>query len=235
MFEKQSMQAYHELPSPEEEAFAFNRKKKTNKIRSCLVFALKAIVIALAVCGTFLLYHQSYDRLQAPTKPVTKTPVICNCGNSIAEAKTRDCKFDSLATAWLPAGCRDDELTAEFEKSGPLEGGAWPYYKDLRMTHLLTVEDLANMADSDLQEARGRHADATYYTTAEWFVARCLFYWRKMERAETRGTTIERSFLDTSIDGHNVSNWHHCANVYLKRTPRDQIATYGVVGFGDPM
>ena len=33
----------------------------------------------------------------------------CDCGPSIAEALNRGCKYDSLAAAWLPPHCRDDE------------------------------------------------------------------------------------------------------------------------------
>ncbi|MCJ1235871.1 hypothetical protein MMC14_003845 [Varicellaria rhodocarpa] len=102
-------------------------------------------------------------------------------------------------------------------------------YKDLHKEHLLSVEELAALLDSkDL-------GDGTYYVTTEWFTARCLFHWRKMERAKSLGTTIERSYLDTSIDGHSISNWHLCLNVYLERIPRDQIAAAAVVGFGDPV
>ena len=56
-----------------------------------------------------------------------------------------------------------------------------------------------------------------------------------MERAERLGTRIERSFLHTSMDGHNISSWHNCANLYLERRPRDEISAAGMVGFGDPV
>ena len=187
--------------------------RKPSKLESCSSFISKLAIFGLALYGLHCLSQETFKRVNEITKPT-----VCNCGSSIAEAKSRDCKFDSLATSWLPPACRDDELATEFERSGPLEGGAWPYYKDLRKTHLLSVEDLANMADNE-------SGDRTYYMTTEWYIARCLYYWRKMERAEKLGTTIERSFLDTSIDGHNISSWHHCANVYLGRTPRDQIST----------
>lgn len=42
----------------------------------------------------------------------------CYCGTSSTEAKSMGCKYDSLAAAWLPEHCRDDELTAEFDRSG---------------------------------------------------------------------------------------------------------------------
>ena len=208
---------------PEYSGHAYPISKQPSKLHSGLSLFTKVLVSILAIHGLYSLSRSSFP---TPMYRTTGT-VVCNCGNSTSEAKSRGCKFDSLATAWLPSACRDDELTAEFEGSGPLENGSWPYYKDLRKEHLISVEDLASMADDE----NGR----TYYVTSEWFLARCLFYWRKMERAESRGTTIEKSFLDTSIDGHDISNWHHCSDVYLKRVPREQIAAAGVVGFGDPV
>ena len=211
-----------------------NISRKPNKCHSWFTFVIKLLVAVLATYGLFSL---SNSQTLSEVKTTTEA-VVCNCGATVSEAKSKDCKFDSLATAWLPPACRDDGLTAEFERSGPLQNGSWPYYKDLRKEHLLSVDDLAAMAgaeDDSEKTTRGRHADRTYYVTAEWFTARCLFYWRKMERAKTLGTTIERSYLDTSIDGHEISNWHHCSNVYLARIPRDQIAAAGVVGFRDPV
>ncbi len=197
--------------------------RKPSKLQSCSFFVSKLAIFGLALYGLNCLSLETSNFLKGIAKPA-----VCNCGSSISEAKSKNCKFDSLATSWLPPACRDDELTADFERSGPLVGGSWPYYKDLRKTHLLSVEDLANMADNE-------SGNRTYYMTTEWFIARCLFYWRKMERAERLGTTIERSFLDTSIDGHTISTWQHCTNVYLEGTPREQISTAGSVGFGDPV
>ena len=208
---------------PENEKVLIRTPRQPRKLESYSSFFSKLAVIGLALYGLYCLSHETFSRVKGIANPPS-----CNCGTSISEAKSKNCKFDSLATAWLPPACRDDELTAEFERSGPLEGGAWPYYKDLRKTHLLSVEDLANMADNE-------SGDRTYYMTTEWFVARCLFYWRKMERAERLGTTIEKTFLHTSMDGHNISSWHNCANVYLEGRPRDEISTAGMVGFGDPV
>ena len=221
MSEKADIDTPQSLPKHEQDLVRIPRKP--SKLQSCSSFIYKLAIFGLALYGFDCLSHETFNRIKE-----IANPTVCNCGSSISEAKSKNCKFDSLTTSWLPPACRDDELTAEFERCGPLEGGSWPYYKDLRKTHLFSVEDLANMADS----ASG---DRTYYTTTEWFIARCLFYWRKMERAERLGTTIERSFLDTSIDGHHISSWHHCTNVYLEGTPRDQISTAGLVGFGDPI
>lgn len=100
------------------------------------------------------------------------------------------------------------------------------YYKELHTMHLLSVEDVASMTDNE-------GGDRAYYRTTEWFVARCLIYWREIERAEELRTMIEKAFFHTSIDGHNISSWHNCANVYLERRPRDEISAAGMVGFGD--
>ena len=182
--------------------------RKPRKLESYSSSISKLLIFGLALYGLHRLSQETSKRVNDIAKPA-----VCICGSSIIEAKSKDCRFDSLGTSWLPPACRDDELTAEFERSGPLKGGAWPYYKDLRKTHLLNVEDLANLAD---KESGAR----TYYMTTEWYIARWLFHWRK-------------SFLDTATDGRKISSWHHCANLYLEGTPRDQISTAGLVGFGD--
>lgn len=65
-------------------------------------------------------------------RPDTLLPGLsmCDCGKTIEEAQRRECKYDALATAWLPSYCRDDELTAEFERAGPGPDGAWNYFAD---------------------------------------------------------------------------------------------------------
>ena len=221
MSEKADIDTHQNPPKYEQAIIRIPRKP--SKLQSFSSFISRLAIFGLALYGLNCLSLETSNFVKGTAKPA-----VCNCGSSISEAKSRNCKFDSLATYWLPPRCRDDELTAEFERSGPLEGGSWPYYKDLGKTQLLSVEDLAIMADNE-------SGNRTYYMTTEWFITRCLFYWRKMERAERLGTTIERSFLDTSIDGHSISTWHHCTNVYLERTPRDQISTAGSVGFGDPV
>ncbi|OQE26035.1 hypothetical protein PENFLA_c007G08929 [Penicillium flavigenum] len=59
---------------------------------------------------------------------------LCDCGRNVEEALSKHCVYDSLATAWLPPHCRDDELTAEFDQSGPSPDGSWPYYADANGT-----------------------------------------------------------------------------------------------------
>lgn len=72
----------------------------------------------------------------------------CYCGNSTAEARTLGCEYDPLSAAWLPAHCRDDDLTAEFmnDKDGP-----WEYWADHDHQKPLTLLEVGELgAYSDL-------------------------------------------------------------------------------------
>jgi hypothetical protein len=113
------------------------------------------------------------------TAPMLKS---CDCGNSTAEAATLGCKYDSLAAAWLPEHCRDDELTEEFERSGPGVDGAWTYWADTAHTQEISVEEIAKMADN--QELR-------FHMSGHWHVLHCIFYWRKEHRARFNGKMVE--------------------------------------------
>ncbi|KAB8076443.1 hypothetical protein BDV29DRAFT_189381 [Aspergillus leporis] len=97
-------------------------------------------------------------------------PKHCYCGNSTAEAVSLSCKFDSLAVAWLPSYCRDEELTAEFERSGPGPNGSWTYFADDHHTIPMTIEEVAAFAGNQ---------SAKVMMMREWHVVHCLFYWRK--------------------------------------------------------
>ncbi|KAF5866550.1 hypothetical protein ETB97_011435 [Aspergillus alliaceus] len=112
----------------------------------------------------------------------------CNCGNSIKEALTKGCKYDPMATSWLPPICRDDELIEEFNHAGPGPDGAWAYYKDQNGTQTMTLEEVGQLAEKTGDEA-------AFWTTHEWHLAHCLFYWKKESRARKSGkVVIEKSF-----------------------------------------
>ncbi|GAA87333.1 similar to An01g11330 [Aspergillus luchuensis] len=136
-----------------------------------------------------------------PTNTHPPTPNTCHCGNSTTEALTLGCKFDSLAAAWLPPHCRDDELTAEFERAGPNPDGSWTYYADDYHTVPMAIEEVAALADN--QSARVQ-------MTRDWHVVHCLFYWRKMFRVrDLEGVIVEPSF-------DHEEHIKHCIGVVLE-------------------
>jgi hypothetical protein len=93
------------------------------------------LVLLSALGGGFLWWEVSREY----------APHVYTCGNSTTEATALGCKYDTLASAWLPEPCRDDELTAEFDRAGP--GGSWKYYSDENLTTELTLAELALYGD----------------------------------------------------------------------------------------
>ena len=123
----------------------------------------------------------------------------CDCGSSIAEAKSRGCVWDALAGAWLPARCRDEELTSQFEMRGA-NGGGWTYYADESRTTQLSPTEVSLLVDGP---------NTTYWVTADWHVEHCLFYWKKKYR---RGRT--KKLLEARFD--NLNHVEHCEELILR-------------------
>ncbi|KAH6648218.1 hypothetical protein BKA67DRAFT_540026 [Truncatella angustata] len=81
------------------------------------------LLLGFAIPGIVATLHYAFSTgttapFQQEQSAVITTSRSCNYGNSVAEARSMGCVYDSLATAWLPQYCRDIELTAEFERSG---------------------------------------------------------------------------------------------------------------------
>ncbi|KAK1469606.1 hypothetical protein CMEL01_01373 [Colletotrichum melonis] len=167
------------------------------------------ILIAFAILG-FVSLLQSPTNLHPHTHSEgTSTPdtlhaapaiASCDCGNSTAEAVTLGCKYDSLAAAWLPEHCRDDELTAEFERSGPGPNGEWTYWADTAHTQEIGVGEIAKMADNQ-EELR-------FHMSGHWHVLHCIFYWRKEHRARFNGKIVEPR-------SDNEEHIKHCGKIFL--------------------
>ena len=136
----------------------------------------------------------------------------CDCGSSIAEAKSMGCIFDALASAWLPSECRDDELTAEFNRSRSGPDGSWPYYADANGTIPITTTDIALMGGTS----------KLWYSTKEWHVVHCNFYWRKKFRMKKTGRLIERRY-------DRMEHIRHCNGVVMNDLPMDSIAVHAGV------
>ena len=129
-------------------------------------FFSKAALVLLAVWGIISLGFQTTRYIEAHRS------VNCDCGSSIAEALSLGCKYDSMAAAWLPELCRDDELTAEFDRAGPGPGGRWYYWSDPYRENELTLIEMAELADSG----------KPFFTNWEWHVAHCFYFFRKQIR-----------------------------------------------------
>ncbi|KAH8203021.1 hypothetical protein TruAng_002855 [Truncatella angustata] len=167
------------------------------------MFVLKDIVLlVLAIPTLFNLFELVLqDRQNHIRQKPQSTPSLpgCNCGNSVAQALQLNCRYDTLAAAWLPDHCRDDELTELFNHSGDGPNGSWTYWADFEHTQELSVGQLGALAD--LPEG------GVFYMTHRWHLVHCMFYWRKQIRSKTIGITLEPRY-DTE------SHVQHCYKMF---------------------
>lgn len=172
------------------------------------------ILLALAIPTLITLFRQAVhhihpsDPRHSEYKPGEALPG-CNCGNSVAQALQLNCKYDTLAAAWLPPHCIDAELTALFDRSGDGPNGTWTYWADQKHTKEIPVEDLGALAD----EPEG----GTFYSTHRWHLVHCFFYWRKAIRSKTIGVTLEERY-DT--ESHAV----HCSRMMDADSSRGSVS-----------
>ncbi|KAH7417842.1 hypothetical protein BKA64DRAFT_729825 [Cadophora sp. MPI-SDFR-AT-0126] len=167
--------------------------------RSWLSIFAKIAIALFAIWGHADAIHRSWIAIR-------DKEVSCNCGESVEEAISRGCRYDSLAAAWLPDACRDDELLKEFERSGPNPDGSWSYYADRDKNVTLTLGEVSLLPNS------GGH----FFTTHEWHIVHCSFYWQKMFRAPTTGVTIEKRY-------DRPMHLKHCMKMFLARDPLEKM------------
>lgn len=153
-----------------EDGTTLNPKAYSSRILSLLP---RLVVILFAIWG-FLSLLATLTQHTKPTaldiyRPNTLPQHYsrCDCGNTLDEARSKRCTYDSMGAAWLPDYCRDDDLTATFARSGTEPDGSWPYYADKNGTQRVSVEEIAAMGKG------------SFYATRYWHVAHCLFYWEK--------------------------------------------------------
>ncbi|TVY17313.1 hypothetical protein LARI1_G003637 [Lachnellula arida] len=181
---------------------------------ACLTLLRRIGVLSLYILTAGLAFNGLYHLLKpfgGHIRVALGMPVdymsSCSCGSSPIEAMARSCRYDTIAAAWLPPHCRDEELTAQFDATGPGAGGAWTYYAD-EFGHIsISTDEIALLPANDSQDY--------FFTTHRWHVLHCSYYWRKMYRMvhgiKGAAKQIEHRF-DT--DGHIA----HCEMMFLKET-----------------
>ncbi|MCJ1394406.1 hypothetical protein MMC18_007284 [Xylographa bjoerkii] len=157
-------------------------------------------LISLCLQLFSLLYPAVPDVYRPSTLPVDRN--LCDCGTTIADALVRNCVYDSLAAAWLPPYCRDDELTADFDRSGPGSDGAWPYFADANGTVVIHKSQIAALGEGE----------RVFYSSRDWHIAHCLFYWEKLIRMRDTGAVMERRF-------DRVAHARHCRRLAMNKMP----------------
>ncbi|KAF2162360.1 hypothetical protein M409DRAFT_27365 [Zasmidium cellare ATCC 36951] len=190
-----------------------SRRRPRDEVQHLNIIARVAVGL-LAVWGLISIIEQLYGALApvyvvrepartiAPDvyRPDTLEPTLnlCDCGASIAEALQRGCMYDSLAAAWLPAHCRDDDLTAEFDMAGTDPDGSWPYFADGDGKLAINKTQVAALGDGE----------RSFWSTRRWHLAHCVFYWQKYVRMRDTGVVMERRF-------DSIEHVEHCARLAL--------------------
>lgn len=126
------------------------------------------------------------------------------------------CTFDLLSLSWLPARCRDDELTDEFAHAGPGLHGQWELWADRNASIPMSVEEVGMLAFQD---------HGYVYSRRGFHVAHCSFYWRKAFRMWAIGLTTEGRY---SREQHI----EHCHAVFMSDTPKNKGMTRSLVRLG---
>ncbi|KAI5918038.1 hypothetical protein F4810DRAFT_609597 [Camillea tinctor] len=153
----------------------------------------------------------------------------CNCGETVEEALANGCVYDSLAAAWLPPHCRSAAITEEFESVGPNEpdrwGNTWGYWADKNKTQPMSLEEV-----SMLPESARRGGQVFFYSTHEWHVKHCIYYWRKMWESSRRargfpGSGGEAGELVIEKRYDTLMHIEHCMAMLVKQgVPLDSVA-----------
>lgn len=133
-----------------------------------LSIALSIVSFLLLVCLTLLWVHPSAGtpgeplEISDPSNPRANSgpnPATYGrgCGSSIAQAKTRNCRFDILSKAWLPQDCTpygNEEYLRDswsWKNDSSVGNVGWGIWADRWQTKELTIDELAAYADSGLK------------------------------------------------------------------------------------
>ncbi|KAI1370366.1 hypothetical protein F4677DRAFT_364717 [Hypoxylon crocopeplum] len=202
--------------SDDEDADIFiPRTRPRGRLVTILSWISKVVIIALALYSVITLGISAADRIHKAALPP------CYCGPTVTDAISKGCKFDSLATSWLPAHCRDDQLTALFEKAGPGPNGEWMYHEsNSSSSRLFTIDEMALMAD------RADPKERDVWVTVDWHNSHCFYTLVKQARGKTK---MEYTGFPSA-----QAHAEHCAVVMTERKAGKRILVQIEPGLGDP-
>jgi hypothetical protein len=159
-------------------------------------------------------HHDSNNQLsEYPTAhvgPLSPEGLALTCGTTNEEARANDCTFDVMTFAWTPPACWEPDLAAETVSTesrwaSKHRAGIFGYYHEHNDTKSLP-QDAAVL--SELAEV---------WTTRDWHIAHCLYYWRLLGRAVNRSFDdgVESAYVISQgiVWGHTV----HCNDVLAGR------------------
>ena len=159
-------------------------------------------------------HHAAADTMTTTTtgseNSITAGATLRTCGNTTAEARARDCRYDLLLNSWVPAACYDGEFEEEYLDDG--SGGA---FADEALT-----QPLVGRAAIE--------ALPVYYTSRRDHANHCAVFWRRQFDVLVRRPL--RAF-DTMVIGDYHAD--HCSQYLIDAAEGNLTGSTRVVaGFG---
>ncbi|OAX81475.1 hypothetical protein ACJ72_04180 [Emergomyces africanus] len=147
--------------------------------------------------GTCVCSEGAVDSKEAPSPLQDETGLIMDCGKTRAEAVSRGCVLDVMATAWLPPLCYDKELAQEavlMNTNLAKVGGAgrFPWWASHNHTTEISQDSLQHLDD------------LVGYTWETFHMAHCLYDWRVLVKAAKRIRDGERNVEIIANQDHRV-------------------------------
>ncbi|KAL2062924.1 hypothetical protein VTL71DRAFT_5996 [Oculimacula yallundae] len=164
---------------------------------SCLVFIITSalwIAVMYFTWPTSRTTKHAYSPSTTNRHNITSNSKLIHCGNSTAEAKALDCRYDILLNHWVPSPCWEGDMVEEYQ-----DDDSWTAYHDMNLTQpVKTVEEMADMDH--------------YWTSNRDHINHCAMMWKKQFWAmfDDRGV----------IDSLMASPGHtdHCAQYLMDAT-----------------
>ncbi|KAH7323277.1 hypothetical protein B0I35DRAFT_510442 [Stachybotrys elegans] len=139
------------------------------------------------------------------------------------EAQDRNCSFDRLTKAWLPAECPRYYETEFLQLPTAINISSWQYWEDFAATKEVTDAEMAIFAETKPQHAQ------TWVSTTRMHLAHCVYVLMRQADAYAAGERLDWTSKD-------VPHAKHCLQMLLDTAMTapdiDTAIARGEVGFG---
>ncbi|KAG4439103.1 hypothetical protein IFR05_005390 [Cadophora sp. M221] len=177
----------------------------------CLVFLLtSALWIAVIYINSppSKATNHTYGSSPEQRHNITSGSKLIKCGNSTAEAKALNCRYDILLNHWIPSQCWDQDMIDEYK-----DDDSWAAFYDEELTMPISTVD--EMADRDF-----------YWTSARDHINHCAMMWKKQFWAIFE----ERGAIDSLVAGPGHTD--HCAQYLMDAAVKNfTLSTKVFIGF----
>jgi hypothetical protein len=121
-----------------------------------------------------------------------------SCGQSVAEARQRDCQWDSLVMAWLPKDCPqfgvDDYVALGEGTKG--NGSSWTYWQDRDGEHVIDDPSIMAAGSDITGSPEDLPNDDWWWTTEGEHLTHCAWMLIRLSHAMSDGSNIDGKTAD---------------------------------------